>query len=617
MTKKIIAGVIALSAVFAFVATVANAQSTGYVFTTNLTIGSSGSDVVALQTYLESKGYLVMPVGVAKGYFGSLTQSALAKYQSAKGITPAVGYFGPITRAAVSADAGTTPVTTTPGCPAGAMYNYLTGAPCTTSTSTVPGCAAGAAYSSTTGAPCTTTSTPTTSGVEGTLEVRQSGSPANNANIQSSNADVYGLTLKATIADVTVDRIDLQVGVSTGGWNATETPSSLINTITLKDGSSVIKSWSVSSADFIKDPNNSSNYYVRLSGLGYVVPKDVTKTLVLSFTTNSGIDTDRYVYIKGYGTNSLRAVSGNGITSYYDISNIVRTHTFKKPGTGTLTVSSDANTPDSNNNKVSTTDGIMGVTVGTFNVKAETGDVTVTDVVLPIYASGTAPSTVYIYDGSTMLDSRAGASGNITFNNLNVSVPKDVTKTLTVKVDMPSSIATGTSVAISSTTLTVTYTKPNGNTASATQTNLSVGTQYFYTAAPQLTFVSASASANTLGQAASTTNVSGSFTFKVRPVGSSMTALSASDVKISTTTTGSEPAGISKTITVTPNDSTYAEGGDYTVTVNFLVPNSGIATTGLYTFYVKSIAWTMGNGTAVTQTYGLDDYKTNAVSFTK
>ncbi len=81
-------------------------------FTRDLTLGSTGSDVVALQTFLESRGMLVMPVGVAKGYFGTITRSALARYQASVGISPAAGYFGPITRSDVSSKC--TPTTPTP-----------------------------------------------------------------------------------------------------------------------------------------------------------------------------------------------------------------------------------------------------------------------------------------------------------------------------------------------------------------------------------------------------------------------------------------------------------------------------------------------------------------------
>ena len=46
----------------------------GYQFKKDLTIGSTGKDVVELQTLLIKKGLLVMPAGVPKGYFGHITR---------------------------------------------------------------------------------------------------------------------------------------------------------------------------------------------------------------------------------------------------------------------------------------------------------------------------------------------------------------------------------------------------------------------------------------------------------------------------------------------------------------------------------------------------------------
>jgi peptidoglycan hydrolase-like protein with peptidoglycan-binding domain len=73
-------------------------------FTRDLTIGSEGDDVKNLQVYLNSHGFPIAPTGAGSsgyetGYFGILTQAALARFQKANGITPAIGYFGPVTRA--------------------------------------------------------------------------------------------------------------------------------------------------------------------------------------------------------------------------------------------------------------------------------------------------------------------------------------------------------------------------------------------------------------------------------------------------------------------------------------------------------------------------------------
>jgi hypothetical protein len=70
----------------------------------DLTIGSRGTDVATLQSFLVSKGYLTMPLGTTPGYFGNLTKMALARYQASMGIQPAAGYFGPVTRARVNAE---------------------------------------------------------------------------------------------------------------------------------------------------------------------------------------------------------------------------------------------------------------------------------------------------------------------------------------------------------------------------------------------------------------------------------------------------------------------------------------------------------------------------------
>ncbi len=69
----------------------------------DLTIGSQGDDVIALQVALiaASKGpsATALAGAGATGYFGAMTQAALAEYQKAEGIAPASGYYGPLTRA--------------------------------------------------------------------------------------------------------------------------------------------------------------------------------------------------------------------------------------------------------------------------------------------------------------------------------------------------------------------------------------------------------------------------------------------------------------------------------------------------------------------------------------
>ncbi len=81
-------------------------------FTQNLRLGSSGTQVSALQRFLVAKGFLTIPAGVNTGYFGGLTKAAVARYQASVGILNS-GYFGPLTRARVVADCGNVSTTNT------------------------------------------------------------------------------------------------------------------------------------------------------------------------------------------------------------------------------------------------------------------------------------------------------------------------------------------------------------------------------------------------------------------------------------------------------------------------------------------------------------------------
>jgi hypothetical protein len=81
--------------------------TSSYSFAKDLTVGSRGADVTALQNLLG--------VSPATGYFGSLTKAAVIKYQLSKGISPAAGYVGAKTRAVLNASVTTTTTTTTTG----------------------------------------------------------------------------------------------------------------------------------------------------------------------------------------------------------------------------------------------------------------------------------------------------------------------------------------------------------------------------------------------------------------------------------------------------------------------------------------------------------------------
>jgi peptidoglycan hydrolase-like protein with peptidoglycan-binding domain len=67
------------------------------VFSRNLTIGSRGDDVIALQELLMLRGELNL--AQPTGYFGPLTKAAVKTFQASSSIA-STGYFGPLSRAA-------------------------------------------------------------------------------------------------------------------------------------------------------------------------------------------------------------------------------------------------------------------------------------------------------------------------------------------------------------------------------------------------------------------------------------------------------------------------------------------------------------------------------------
>jgi len=76
-------------------------------FERDLTVGSVGSDVLALQKFLNARGFQIAAEGSGSSgeesdYFGERTRAALAAFQLANGIVPAEGYCGAATRAVLA-----------------------------------------------------------------------------------------------------------------------------------------------------------------------------------------------------------------------------------------------------------------------------------------------------------------------------------------------------------------------------------------------------------------------------------------------------------------------------------------------------------------------------------
>ncbi|MFA5131843.1 MAG: ice-binding family protein [Candidatus Paceibacterota bacterium] len=71
--------------------------ATSFAFLKDLRFGSRGEDVNELHKFLIAGGYLNIPSPT--GYFGSMTRTAVAKWQKANKVYPTMGYFGKLSRA--------------------------------------------------------------------------------------------------------------------------------------------------------------------------------------------------------------------------------------------------------------------------------------------------------------------------------------------------------------------------------------------------------------------------------------------------------------------------------------------------------------------------------------
>ena len=532
-------------AIFALALTLAvGASAEGYMFNTNLKYGMRSDAVKELQ----------MRLGVtpATGYFGKVTLAAVKNYQTTNSISPVSGYVGPLTRTTLNSGTTVVPGTTVP--------------PVTTLT-----------------------------GQEGYAEYRLSPQPVNDTNIQrSADVAVYGLEVKAKNSDVNFERVTLNVLVQNG--STYENPATLINKITVKDGSTVLATVPVTSSSFSK-VTGYYNYTIQLSGLSAKVAKDTIKTLTVYFDVNS-IESSRTVSVS-IDALGARVVDGRGISTYNSSAVDARTHIFKKAGNSTLTVKQDATTIYATNYRVNAlSNGTEKALTSTFAVKSESGDSKITDVQVTVATStgGTMPTNAYLYQGSTLLDARTiPTSGVVVFDidNSNVTVSKDTTSTFTVKVDMPSTTVNGS--AVKTTVNSVIFDKADGSSATVA-TTVAGPYHFFATVIPEFTKVSSTAS--TVLNNNINTSVTANVKLNIKANGGDILVASTTAViGLRNIATGAVLATTTVTGTTESGLTYFADGATKTVefTANFASTSFSAGTTNVKTF-IQSIKYATSTG---------------------
>ena len=620
---------------------------TSTTFTMDLTLGSRGSEVVALQQVLVAQSYLVMPTGVAMGYFGPLTQAAVAKWQAANGVSPAAGYWGPISRAKyASMSGGGVVVAPTPGCPAGALFNSITGASCT----------AGGVI--------------TTPGVEGTIAVSLSPSPANGTKMYEGDSmkAVLGIKLEAKTSDIRVERIKLDLD-ETGNTATADSAfyNKAVQKIYIMDGSTVLASMDLNSSTVVEESNEIS---ITLTGMSFVVPKDTTKVLTVAVDAKSSWDstynTDTWTIT--VPADGVRGVDGAGVNEYGP-STALAARSFSTEDdlidSASLAISLNSNTP--NTQQVICASGTDGdecdnLEVAKIDFKAEKDNVTVTDFVLDLVRGGTlttaTATTAYLYDGSTLVGSASlimttTAAGTYTFSDIDWTIPQDTTRTLSVQFDIDdAALAAVTFVASTDANDT---TAENSISDTVTATGSADGrTITIRNVGPELTLLSKPIVTNGVPQSSatnllSTSTLTAKFNVRVKALGAdlylgkvaSTTDATQGPAFNDTGTTNSftlykegaassvnNATSTSYTIPSTCVDSTpaqtctLAEGSSVDIEVTYLVPGRTAAgvvvTSGLYAVGLEKFNWAPASTGAIQSTTfmaGLTDWRTADVSF--
>jgi peptidoglycan hydrolase-like protein with peptidoglycan-binding domain len=334
----------------------------------DLTVGSTGADVVQLQTFLVARGQLVMPVGVPMGYFGPLTRAALARYQASVGIVPPAGYFGPITRANLNAM-----VTPVPN----------------------PG-------NNDNDDDDDSDNDHDLQGGEGDIrEFDVLGNPGDEDVDEGDSEQVLGFEFEAEDSDLMVERLEVYASTTDVG---TDRPWDVIESATLYRDDDEIASVDNLDDEDEWDEEDDDVYSFRFENIDEIVDEDDNAKFYIEFTAVDNIDSDDdpteiEVYIPDDG---LRVVDAEGIDIFEGDEDQSRTVTFGEAAGGDLELSSDS---DDNEDRIVFVDednDTDGVEILRFTVESNSSENAIDELQVELNAIGTTTNLSQVISNLTI-----------------------------------------------------------------------------------------------------------------------------------------------------------------------------------------------------------------------
>ncbi len=592
MKKIFITSIVALALV---IGSAGSAQAVpGYTFSNYLTVGSTGADVTALQSWLISSGFDIPAIssGVAvKGYFGQQTKAAVVKYQASVGL-PNTGFVGPLTVAKLN---GTTGMAIAIGCPIG--YD------CVAKPGTVPPIVCPVGYDcvakpgTVVASVVVATSTVwVADGMDGSVTLSTNSYVATSQTLKKGDMDkpILAITAKATAGSVNINRFDIHFSAR---------PWLLFGKLVLKDvvSGQVLATKILSSSADATEVTVASDYLVRFENVNAIVTpaKDTTFVVTANVLSDSDKITGQTVTISS-DANGIRTINGKG---YTDSTGIIVTNTVILSSTGNigdLLTAISPSTPNTRTDNVSTTSVTPDTILGVFDVKLQNQAGTLSTMNFQVNTSmsnNVSASTLLatnnfqnfrLYQGSTLLAGAYSVSSTnpavIVFTNLSISVGTDAWKSLTLKADV---LATSTAFSASSTLVKSSIVGTDANYNTVTLTNAGNRTSNNVTFVPNAGIVIKDI---VITKGSVTTPTTGvwlsaypSITFTIQNTGNNPIYISQTSNSALATTTSSGPVASS---TVSSVSAGAALAGDVTSTAYII--NNGSSRTFTYNYFIDN-----------------------------